>query len=140
MRFNPVGGPRSWVLVPVLILAGCASNKMLLDLRATVMYEKPSIREVSHTVADRRADEGPLVVSVTMIGDPGLAATFDIAPGIVERHPMTEVADGRYEGTFSFAPDIFGGPYWVTGRLRHEQAGEHILKDPVALTITVPGR
>jgi hypothetical protein len=28
----------------------------------------------------------------------------------------------------------------VTGRLRHERAGEHIVRDPVPLTVTLPGR
>jgi hypothetical protein len=113
---------------------------MLLDLRAIVMYDKPAIREIAHTIDDRRLDAGPFVIAVTLTGDPGLAATFDISPGIVDRQPMKEVEDGRYEGTFSFAPDLYGGPYWVTGRLVHERAGEHVMRDPVALTITVPER
>jgi hypothetical protein len=67
-------------------------------------------------------------------------ATFDISSGIADRQPMTEVEDGHYEGSFAFKPDLYGGPYWVTGRLWHERAGEHVLRDPVALTITVPER
>jgi len=140
MRDIRVAGPLWRVLGSVFILAGCASNRMLLDLRANVMYDKPAIREIAHTIDDRRLDAGPFVVAVTLTGDPGLAATFDISPGIVERQPMKEVEDGRYEGTFSFAPDLYGGPYWVTGRLAHERAGEHVMRDPVALTITVPER
>ena len=140
MRHIQIGGFRPWALVPLLILAGCARNQMLLDLRGTVMYEKPKMQEISHTVADLRLENGFLVVAVTMTGDPGLVATFDISPGVADRQPMKEVGDGRYEGSFSFSPDVFGGPYWVTGRVRHELAGEHILRDPVPLTITVPSR
>jgi hypothetical protein len=140
MRMMRTGRLRLWVLVPLLVLAACARNQMVLDLRGAVMYEKPKIREISHTVTDSRLEAGSIVVAVTMTGDPGLVGTFDISPGIADRQPMKEVEDGRYEGSFSFAPDIFGGPYWVTGRLRHELAGEHLLKDPVPLTITVPSR
>jgi hypothetical protein len=104
------------------------------------MYEKPKILEISHTVADSRLEAGSIVVAVSMTGDPGLVASFDITPAVADRQPMKEVEDGHYQGSFSFAPDLFGGPYWVTGRLRHELAGEHILRDPVPLTITVPSR
>lgn len=140
MSHTRVGGPALWILGSVLVLAGCASKGMVLDLRASVMYDKPAISEVDHSVDERRLDDGPLVVAVTMTGDPGLVATFDISPGIADRQPMREVEDGRYEGTFSFTPDLYGGPYWVTGRLVHERAGEHVMRDPVALTITVPDR
>jgi hypothetical protein len=113
---------------------------MMLDMRGTVMYEKPAIAAVAYTVSEERPGEGSLVVAVTMTGDPGLAATFDITPGIAERQPMKEVGDGRYEGKFTFSPEMYGGPYWVTGRLRHDRAGEHIVRDPVPLTVTLPGR
>ena len=131
---------RSWLLLPVLVVAGCARNQMLLDLRGTVMYEKPQIRQISHAVADSDAEPGMVVVAITMLGDPGLAATFDISPGVTERQAMKEVEDGRYEGKFSFARDIFGGPYWVTGHLRHDVAGEHVLRDPTPVMIAVPSR
>jgi hypothetical protein len=140
MRDHGQNGRRLGILVPLLIVAGCARNQMLLDLRGSVMYEKPKIQAIAYTVADDRPDQGKFAVSVSMTGDPGLVATFDIAPGIADRQPMKEVADGKYEGTFTFAPDVFGGPYWITGRLWHEKAGEHLLRDPAPLMITVPSR
>ncbi len=123
-----------------LLFAGCARNQMLLELRGTVMYEKPRIQTITHAVADAGLDADRVDVAITLLGDAGLTATFDISPGVTERQPMSEVEDGRYEGRFSFARDIFGGPYWVTGRLRHEQAGEHILRDATPLMIAVPSR
>lgn len=135
-----VGGRRAWLLLPLLLLAGCARNQMLLELRGTVMYEKPQIRQISHEVAEAGADEGTVAVAITLLGDPGLTATFDISPGVTERQAMQEVEDGRYEGKYSFARDVFGGPYWVTGRLRHEVAGEHMLRDPAPVMIAVPDR
>jgi hypothetical protein len=140
MRDGRIGGRLAGALLPVLAFAGCASSGMILDMRATVMYDKPAIKDVSHTIAERHQDEGPLVVAVTMKGDPGLVATFDISPGITDRQPMKEVADGVYQASYTFAPDVYGGPYWVTGRLWHEKAGEHVMRDPVALTIALPGR
>jgi len=140
MRNVGEGGRRLGILVPLLIVAGCARNQMLLDVRGTVMYEKPKIQAIAYTVADLRTDRGEFVVSVSMTGDPGLVATFDIAPGIADRQPMKEVEDGKYEGKFSFAPDVFGGPYWITGRVWHQKAGEHLLRDPAPLMITVPSR
>lgn len=140
MKENGYGARRVGIAAGLLIVAGCARNQMLLDLRGTVMYEKPKIQAISYTIADDRPDQGAFVVSVSMTGDPGLVATFDIAPGIADRQPMKEVDDGKYEGKFSFAPDIYGGPYWITGRLWHERAGEHLLRDPAPLMITVPSR
>jgi hypothetical protein len=140
MRNYGNGGRRLGIVACLLLIVGCARNQMLLDVRGSVMYEKPNIQKISYTVADDRPDQGAFVVAVSMTGDPGLVATFDITPGIVSRQPMQEVQDGKYEGKFTFAPDVFGGPYWITGRVWHQKAGEHLLRDPAPLMITVPSR
>lgn len=133
-------GRRLGALLPALLVAGCAGNRMVMDLRGSVLYEKPQIRQVTHAVEEPSLDEETVVVEVTLLGDPGLDATFDVSPGIAVRQPMSEVEEGRYEGKLSFARDVFGGPYWVTGRLRHDRAGEHVLRDPTPIMISLSGR
>jgi hypothetical protein len=122
-------------------LTGCASKEMVVDLYGSVVYEKPEILEVSHTVNDERRQGGEALVEVVVLGDPGLAASFDIYPGIVERHPMEEAEDGRYLGRFLFPSDHVGGSFTITGRLEHTEAGEVVLRDPEPLSISrVEGR
>jgi hypothetical protein len=110
---------------------------LVLDLQASVMYEKPQISDISYTVTDSRREGGVVVLEVVVQGDVGLSASFDVSPGIVEGAPMSETEDGRYVGKFPFPSGVVGGPYTVIGRLRHERAGEVILRDPNPLTITL---
>ena len=134
---------RMALLISVVVAAaasGCASRTAVLEVSGSVMYEKPGIESVTHTVDDRRAAGGPARVAVTLVGDPGLAATFDITPGIVNRRPLTETSDGRYVGEFSFAADAVGGPYTIIGRLRHDQAGEAVVRDTEPIILSVPDR
>jgi hypothetical protein len=122
---------------------GCSGNKkMVLELQGAVMYEKPLLETVSHVLSDQRLDGGFAVLTVTLLGDPGLEATFDITPGIADRQPMTETQAGRYTGEFAFPLEMVGGPYTVLGRLRHDEAGESILRDPdpVIIPLVVPPR
>lgn len=128
----------AWILaLAVIATAGCASKDLVLELQGSVMYEKPRIAEVSYTVADARRDGGTVTIEVRMNGDPGLAASFDISPGIAEFQAMTEVQAGEYAGEYSFPRDFAGGPYTIIGRLRHDRAGEVTLKDPDPLTISL---
>lgn len=117
------------------LLTACASTQSVLELHGTIMYDKPEIKEISYTMTDSREEGGEAVVKVILLGDPGLSASFDITPGIVDRRPMKEVTAGRYEAEFPFPPDLAGGPYTVVGRLRHEVAGEMTRPDPNPLTI-----
>lgn len=127
-----------WALLGLLLLpVGCAARDVELELQGAVLYEKPRIERVSYSVADARREGGTVVVTVRVIGDPGLAATFDISPEIVDRAPMTEVADGSYEGTFSFPPTRIGGPFTIVGRLAHDRAGEVTSIDPQPLSIAL---
>ena len=49
-----------------LLFGGCAGRDLVLELHTSVMYEKPSIEEVSYVVSDRRSDGGDVVLRVTM--------------------------------------------------------------------------
>lgn len=133
-------GTRLSAALPLLVLAGCAGKEMTVEIHGAVMYEKPQIARVSHTVADQRAGGGGLVVTITVLGDPGLRATFDISPEIAARVPLEEIEAGRYEGRFSFPNDQTGGPFTIIGRLLHERAGEVTLRDPDPITITLLDR
>lgn len=120
----------------VVALAGCAGREMVVDLYGSIIYEKPQIRAVSHTLDDGRRQGGVAVVRVSIQGDPGLAASFDIYPGIVERYEMQETSAGNYTGEFRFLADEAGGSFTITGRLEHAEAGEVVLRDPDPLTIS----
>lgn len=123
----------------LLLPAGCASRDMVVEIHGAVMYDKPEIEAVSHVLEDRRP-AGGVVVLVTLQGDPGLAATFDISPDIVDRVSMQEVEAGTYTGRFAFPANPGGGPYTVLGRLRHEDAGEVVLRDQEPITISLTDR
>ena len=135
MRLNR---SRFWLVVAAaaLAVAGCSSKKLVVELHGSVMYEKPGIMAVSHTLSDTRPDGGAVVVRITVHGDPGLEASFDIAPDIAERHPMIEETAGTYVGEFAFPPDTVGGPFTIVGRVAHEQAGEVDLRDPESVIVT----
>jgi len=120
-----------------LLLTGCASRGAVLELQSSIIHESPKITRISHSVHDGRLEGGTVVIDVTVVGDPGLAATFDITPGIVASEPMQEVSDGRYAGKFAFPPERTGGPFTVIGRLRHDEAGEVTMKDPDQINISL---
>jgi len=130
----------SAVAVAALLAPGCAHRRLVLELSGTIMYDKPRIDSIAHTVTDARADGGPVTVSIVMIGDPGLKASFDISPGIAERERMTETTAGHYEAEFVFPKNTVGGPFSVFGRVAHEKAGEVVLRDAQPITIILPER
>ena len=117
-----------------LVSPGCA-KRHILEVSSTVMYDRPRIAKVAHELADLREESGSVVAKVEVIGDPGLEASFDIYPGIVERYPMNESSPGHYLGEFRFPDDLTGGPYTLIARLRHETAGETVWRDPNLMTI-----
>lgn len=136
------GGSLLLALLVLGSLTGCARKEMVIDLYGSIVYEKPEILRVSHEMTDNRSKGGTVVVRVTIVGDPGLTASFDIYPGIVDHHPMNELGEGgRYVGEFAFPPDSLGGAFIATGRLLHQEAGEVTLRDPAPLTIPrlIPG-
>ena len=125
------------VLAASLSHAACARNKLVVELSGSVMYEKPRIEQVSHTLSDTRSEAGVVSVKIVMQGDPGLKASFDISPGIADRQPMTESPAGHYVAEFVFPGDIEGGPFTIFGRVWHDKAGEVVLRDPQPITITI---
>ena len=124
-----------WGVVLVVSLAGCAGSAAVLELHPAIVYEKPRIASISHSVLDQRADGGAAVVTVVMEADPGLHATFEIYPEVAERVGMQEIESGRYVGEVIIPPDRSGNTYTITGRVRHEKAGESVLRDPEPLII-----
>jgi hypothetical protein len=124
----------------LLIVTGCARGGLVMDLSGGVMYEKPHIEDVTHSLTDGRTEGGPVVLNIVMHADPGLRASFDISPGIASREPLKETTSGIYEGTFSFNETTVGGPYSLFGRVSHEKAGEVVLRDPRPITITILDR
>lgn len=119
----------------VAALAGCARNAAVLELHPAVVYEKPKIARISHSVLDQRTEGGAAVVTVEMDADPGLQASFDIYPDVAERIGMEEIESGRYVGRMTMPPDRAGNTYTITGRVRHEKAGESVIRDPEPLII-----
>lgn len=115
----------------------CAKPNVTMDVQGAVLYEKPQIEEISYQVEDTRREGGTVVVTVRVTGDPELTASFDIRPNIADHEPMREIEDGSYVGSFSFPPDMVGGPYTIIGRLWHDKAGEIVLRDPQPLTISL---
>lgn len=131
-RINRAG---AWWIAAIALLAACSQRQLVLELQTSVLYEKPSIASVSHVAIDSRNVGGGFELSLTMEGDPGLEASFDISPGIVDRQAMVEVGPGRYEARFEFPAGTIGGPYTVVGRLAHPEAGEVTRRDPESLSI-----
>lgn len=124
-------------LVALLLLGGCARHQVVLDLQGSILYEKPEISGISYQVDDQRRSGGGVTVSVDMLADPGLDASFDILPGIADHHPMDETTAGRYAGRVQLPQGTIGGPFSVIGRVRHDRAGETTMRDPSPLTISL---
>jgi hypothetical protein len=122
-------------LIPALSGASCARQHLMVEVSGAVMHEKPRILKVAHVLRDLRANGGGLSVRVTLVGDPGLVASFDIAPDVADRRPMRETSPGTYTADFDWPATLFGGPFTVIGRLAHREAGEITLAAPEAIAI-----
>lgn len=121
----------------VLLASACVRRALVLEVSGTVMYDKPRIESIAHTLTDARTEGGSVTVKIVMLGDPGLQASFDISPGIAERESMTESAAGHYEAEFVFPKNTVGGPFSIFGRVLHDKAGEVVLRDVQPITITL---
>jgi hypothetical protein len=127
----------TWMSLAILLgLAGCARSAVL-EIHPAVVYEKPRIESISHSLADRRTEGGEILVTVVMLADPALQATFDVYPGVADHIAMREVEQGRYVGEIPLPQDRTGGTYTITGRVRHEKAGEAVIRDPEPLIVYI---
>lgn len=107
--------------------------------------EGPKIARVSHN-APGALQPGD-VITVTLVGDPGGRATFDIA-GIAVNNPMTETSQGTYSGSFRI-PETAGnirnasifGRLVMNGResLRPAESGIGIDAQYVKVQKVLPG-
>lgn len=121
----------------VLVLAGCARGAAVMELHPAVVYEKPRIGSISHSLLDRRGEGGQVLVTVVMLADPALLASFDVYPGVADHVAMREVERGRYVGELPLPQDRTGGTYTITGRVRHAKAGESVIRDPEPLIVYI---
>ena len=122
-------------LVPALLASACARQGLVVEVAGSVMYDKPRIESIAHTLTDERAEGGSVTIGIVMIGDPGLKASFDISPGIADHQPMKETSKGNYVGEFVLPRNTVGGPFSIFGRVVHEKAGEMVLRDSEPITI-----
>ena len=92
------------ILCMVLLLvffAGCAKKKTVqLEMTRETVIIEPIIESMSIDPSGRLdTRESHRTIQVTMVGDPGLQATFDIEGG-AKGQPMRETEPGVYAGSF----------------------------------------
>jgi outer membrane protein OmpA-like peptidoglycan-associated protein len=107
----------------LLAIAGCAAKQDLkLEMTRETVLHPPVISSVALDPSGEIDTRGRgSEVRVTMTGDPGLDATFDVE-GRFEGRPMEEIREGVYRGSFDVAPGD-RGDLWVTGHLVHAASG-----------------
>jgi peptidoglycan-associated lipoprotein len=104
------------------VLAGCGGKQMKLVVERETVIHDPVIQSVSFDGAGRvDTREQGQSVTVVMVGDPGLTATFDV-PGMFEGRAMSEGPAGTYRGSFEVDQGI-QGKVSATGHLLHEPTG-----------------
>jgi outer membrane protein OmpA-like peptidoglycan-associated protein len=110
-------------LACLLAIAGCAGKKDLkLEMTRETVIHPPVISAIAldpSGVFDTRGRGS--TVNVTMTGDPGLDATFDVE-GRFEGQTMEETEAGVYRGSFEVVPGE-EGDLWVVGHLVHAESG-----------------
>lgn len=109
------------VVMTVLVACGGGKKMKLVVERETVVHN-PVIRSVSidgQKLLDTR--EQGHVVAVSILGDPGLTATFDVS-GMFDGRAMSEGPAGTYRGSFA-VPQGVQGKIEVTGHLLHPPSG-----------------
>ena len=110
-------------LVGLLAIAGCASKKDLkLEMTRETVIHPPVISAIAFDPSGEIDTRGRgSTVRVTMTGDPGLEATFDVE-GRFEGRSMEEVEPGVYRGSFEVTPGD-QADLWVVGHLVHAESG-----------------
>jgi outer membrane protein OmpA-like peptidoglycan-associated protein len=110
------------VVLSVVLLPACARKNLQMDISREVHYEQPTISSVSHRLLQTPEGDNAGIVEITISGDPGLQATFDVAD-LAQGVPLEEAPEGGfYSGRFRIRADQ-AGTYPVLGRLTHPQAG-----------------
>ena len=134
---------KAWILSGIMVTAvasfGCAAKKndVRLEMQRDVVVLEPGVTGIQSSptgVLDTR-DNGA-DVAVTMTGDPGLVATFDV-PGRFDARPMTEASPGVYKGTFRVDKGQTG-EVKVVGHLTHPPSGAHKAYDAGTLLTLKP--
>jgi OOP family OmpA-OmpF porin len=108
-----------------LVAAGtaCSTKKQVkLEMTRETVITNPAIDSLTLDPTGKiDTRERGYTVEVTMTGDPGLDATFDVE-GRFEGRAMREVEPGVYVGSFNVAAGEAGVP-WVVGHLGHAPSG-----------------
>lgn len=102
---------------------GCAKkSKVLLEMTRETVVISPEIESVTLDPVGRvDTRDQDRTIRVTMIGDPGLSATFDVEGRLTDQ-PMEEAPVGTYTGSFTL-PRGETGELRVSGRVVDPPSG-----------------
>jgi outer membrane protein OmpA-like peptidoglycan-associated protein len=124
----------------IAFFAGCAKKKVQLELTRETVIVDPVIESMSIDPSGRLdTRERGQTIQVTMVGDPGLQATFDIEGGATGQ-AMRETEPGVYTGSFQVARGQ-QGEVRLVGHLVDPPSGasqEYRSRAPLALWVSVP--
>ena len=128
------------MLLGAVLLAGSALLVSFAFRDAIVFFFSPTELLAEQRRPDQLLRVGGLVVTGSLVRGESETATFDITPEMADRQPMREGPDGTYSARYAFPAGVVGGPYTVTGRLSHSDAGDVVRQDPASLTVPLPSR
>lgn len=121
LAVKPVAVLAAITAMSFLLACGGGKQMKLVVERETVIHD-PVIQSVSVSGPARVDTRGQgQSVSVRMVGDPGLDATFDVA-GMFDGRAMSEGPAGVYTGSFD-VPQGASGQLAITGHLLHSPTG-----------------
>ena len=129
------------IVALVAPIIGCGGKKQVkLEMTREEVLHNPTISSLALDPSGRLdTRERGFSVTVTMTGDPGLQATFDL-DGRFQGRAMEEVQPGVYSGTFDVAQGDTG-ELWTVGHLAHPPTGasqRYRAGSPLALFKSVP--
>lgn len=112
-------------LVCLTAALGCAGKTDLkLEMTRETVVRPPEISSVSLSPSGKLdTRESAHTITVTLRGDPGLRATFDVE-GRLEGRELREVEPGVYRGSFDVGRGETG-ELRVVGQLMHDPSGAH---------------
>jgi outer membrane protein OmpA-like peptidoglycan-associated protein len=128
------------LLLGILTSAACAKRELQLEMTREQRIVPPVISSLSVDPSGRLdTSRETHAVTVRMVGDADLEATFDI-DGRVTAQLMQEIEPGVYEGLFRIGQNE-KGTLSITGHLLHPPTGAHQeyrLGDALALYVAPP--